>query len=71
MYTRAGALHGPKYGFGTDERFQKVTRQLNDAAELPGPGTYESDTKSTGTQRSSKQMSQPAYGFGTSSDSFS
>ena len=62
-----GSLLGdaPKYGFGTDERFNRLARQLNDAAESPGPGSYD-DKGILGEQRSSKRVTEPAFGFGSS-----
>jgi len=66
MYTKAGGLAGPKYGFGTDERYQRRDRHLNDETELPGPGAYSSDSLVGGTQRSSRLTTQPAFGFGSS-----
>jgi len=67
MYTKKGGLAGPKYGFGTDDRFQRLGRQLSDSAELPGPGSYEPSTDtSLGAQHSSKVETVAAFGFGTS-----
>ena len=65
MYAKAGGLSGPKYGFGTDDRFQRLGRRLSYAADLPGPGSYSSDS-TLGSQRSSRLTTQPAFGFGTS-----
>ena len=65
MYRKAGGLAGPKYGFGTDDRFQRLGRQLSDASELPGPGSYSSDS-TLGANRSSKITTEPAFGFGSS-----
>ena len=67
-YTKAGGLSGPKYGFGTDDRFQRLGRRLSDSAELPGPGSYSSSTTDStlGSQHSSRLTTQPAFGFGTS-----
>ena len=65
MYRKEGGLAGSKYSFGTNERFQREARQLGDAAELPGPGSYSADT-TLGTQRSSRLVTQPAFGFGSS-----
>jgi len=65
LYHKAGGLAGPKYGFGTDDRFQRLGRQLSDASELPGPGSYSSDS-TLGSQRSSRLTTQPAFGFGSS-----
>lgn len=65
MYHKAGGLAGPEYGFGTDDRFQRLGRQLSDASELPGPGSYSADS-TLGSQRSSRLTTQPAFGFGSS-----
>ena len=65
MYSKAGGLHGPRYGFGTDDRFNRLGRQLSDASELPGPGSY-SGNSTFGSQRSSRLTSQPMFGFGSS-----
>ena len=35
LYQRGSALEGPEYGFGTDERYMRRDRHLNDAGELP------------------------------------
>jgi hypothetical protein len=58
-------MSGPKYGFGTDDRFQRMTRHLGDESELPGPGSYSSDS-TLGSNRSSRLTTQPAFGFGSS-----
>lgn len=65
LYHKASGLAGPKYGFGTDDRFNRLGRQLSDASELPGPGSYSSDS-TLGSQHSSRLTTQPAFGFGSS-----
>jgi hypothetical protein len=65
LYHKAGGLAGPKYGFGTDDRFNRLGRQLSDASMLPGPGSYSSDS-TLGSQHSSRLTTQPAFGFGSS-----
>jgi len=65
MYTKAGGLTGPKYGFGTDDRFNRLSRQLSDSGELPGPGSY-ADRSTFNSQQSSRLTTQPAFGFGSS-----
>lgn len=65
MYQREGGLRGAKYGFGTDERFNRLARELSDAADLPGPGSYD-DKGIMGEQTSSRLATEPAFGFGTS-----
>jgi len=57
-----------KFGFGTDGRWTREQRRLNDASEQPGPGTYTMDAaqgqySSSGRQR---EVKEPSYGFGTS-----
>ena len=71
MYSKPGGLHGPKYGFGTDDRFQLQARQLSDESERPGPGAYSLETTLGSTQRSSRVTAQPAFGFGSSNRSHS
>jgi len=65
LYQRDSALAGPKYGFGTDERFNRLARELGDAAGLPGPGSYD-DSGNFGPQHSSRLVTEPAFGFGSS-----
>jgi len=65
MYNKEGLAPGPKYGFGTDERFNRLARELGDASGLPGPGSYD-DKGTLGSQRSSRLTTQPAFGFGSS-----
>ena len=64
-YHKAGGLAGPKYGFGTDDRFQSLARKLTDSSEAPGPGSYSLDT-TLGSQSSSRMTTQPKFGFGSS-----
>ena len=76
LYHRKGAFgrHGrelgsfepsPEFGFGTDDRWQRLSRNLSDSAELPGPGSYHHDS-TFNTQHSSKRRTDSSYGFGTS-----
>ena len=64
-YSKEGGLSGPKYGFGTGGRFDRLAKELGDASELPGPGSYD-DRGTLGAQRSSLFVSEPAFGFGSS-----
>lgn len=65
LYQHRGALEGPEYGFGTDDRFQRLGRQLADSSELPGPGSYAHDS-TFNTQHSSSRRTDSRYGFGSS-----
>lgn len=65
LYERKGALAGHEYGFGSDDRFQRLGRHLADASELPGPGSYDHDS-TFNTQHSSSRRTDSSYGFGTS-----
>jgi len=65
MYSNKTQLGGPRYGFGTDGRFNRLARHLNDSSELPGPGSYSADS-TLGSQLSSRLTTQPAFGFGSS-----
>ena len=65
MYSKPGGMAGPKFGFGTDDRFNRLARQLGDAAEQPGPGAYEGGSV-FGANMSSRLESTSRYGFGTS-----
>jgi hypothetical protein len=65
LYQRKGALEGKEYGFGTDDRFQRLGRHLADSAELPGPGSYQHDS-TFNTQHSSSRRTDSSFGFGTS-----
>lgn len=65
MYQRESGMAGSKYGFGTEERFGRVARQLGDAAEAPGPGSYD-DKGVLGEQASSKVSTVASFGFGSS-----
>ena len=58
-------MAGYKFGFGTEERFGRTARQLHDAAESPGPGSYE-DKGVLGQQSSSKLDTVASFGFGSS-----
>jgi hypothetical protein len=62
---RETGLAGYKFGFGTEERFGRTARQLHDAAESPGPGSYE-DKGVLGQQSSSKLDTVASFGFGSS-----
>jgi len=64
-YMRETGLAGYKFGFGTEERFGRTARQLHDAAESPGPGSYE-DKGVLGQQSSSKLDTVASFGFGSS-----
>jgi len=76
MYTKAGAcgiqsdsgkVSPPKYGFGTDDRWTRLTRGLSDSGDLPGPGSYQpTSITSLGANHESRTTTQPQYGFGTS-----
>jgi hypothetical protein len=63
-YHRKPALGGAKFGFGTDDRWQRLDRSLNDSSELPGPGSYTHDT-TFNTQYSSARRTDSSYGFGS------
>lgn len=63
--TIIGSPEGSKWGFGTDGRFTREQRQLSDAADTPGPGTYSSDNAQVWAS-SSREVKQPSFGFGTS-----
>ena len=64
-YMRETGMAGYKFGFGTEERFGRTARQLHDAAESPGPGSYE-DKGVLGQQSSSKLDTVASFGFGSS-----
>ena len=65
MYAKEGGLAGRRYGFGTDQRFNRLAKELGDASELPGPGSYD-DRGTLGGQHSSRLVNEPAFGFGSS-----
>jgi len=72
MYQKASGLAGPKYGFGSDGRWSRIERHLNDQSELPGPMEYnteilrDSGNSTLNTNSESRTITQPAYGFGSS-----
>jgi len=61
-------LSGAKYGFGTAERFSRVAQKQGSDWDSPGPTAYDtsSGTTGTGVQQSSRCISQPSFGFGSS-----
>lgn len=58
----------PKYGFGTAERFSRVAQKLGSNWDTPGPAGYDTSAGTTGVgvQQSSRVVSQPSFGFGSS-----
>lgn len=65
MYSRGSGLDGSEYGFGTDERYMRRDRMLNDQGELPGPGSYDHDS-TFNQQHSSSRRTDSRYSFGSS-----
>jgi len=57
-----------KYGFGTAERFSRIAQKQGSDWDSPGPAAYDTSAGTTGVgvQQSSRVVSQPAFGFGSS-----
>jgi len=65
MYSSGSQLAGPRYGFGTDGRFNRVDKQHSISGAMPGPGSYNGQSM-LGSQRSSRINTEPSFGFGSS-----